>query len=56
MRRSVVPAPLERSGMAGAAFRPFTEAMMPSEVYCAWQAAADLPAREGFVEIVVERR
>lgn len=53
---SVVPAPLERSGMAGAAFRPFVETTPPSEVYCAWQAAPDLPARSQFVDMVLPKR
>jgi DNA-binding transcriptional LysR family regulator len=52
---SVVPAPLERSGMAGAAFRAFAEETMPSEVYCAWKSAADHPARDRFVEMVVPK-
>jgi len=42
---SVVPAPLKRSGMAGAVFRPLSDTAMPSEVYCAWRASTDHPAR-----------
>lgn len=63
---SVVPAALERSGMAGAAFRPFAtggaegdarrsaRTATPSEVYCVWKTAADLPAREHFVAMLAE--
>jgi DNA-binding transcriptional LysR family regulator len=50
---SVVPAPLERSGMAGAVFRPFVEATMPSELYCAWKAGSDHPARDRFLDVVL---
>jgi DNA-binding transcriptional LysR family regulator len=53
---SVVPAPLERSGMAGAVFRPLVESTMPSEVYCAWKAASDHPAREQFLRLVLPSR
>ncbi len=53
---SVVPAPLERSGMAGAVFRPFAEAAMLSEVYCAWRGDEDHPAREQFLAMVVPGR
>ena len=53
---SVVPAPLQRSGMAGAVFRPFVEAMMPSEVFCAWKAATDHPARSQFLDMVLPKR
>jgi hypothetical protein len=28
---------------------------MPSEVYCAWKSAADHPARDRFVEMVVPK-
>ncbi|WP_084085164.1 LysR substrate-binding domain-containing protein [Cupriavidus sp. USMAA2-4] len=49
---AVVPAALQRSGMAGAAFRPLAESTVPSEVYCAWKLTPDHPARERFVEMV----
>lgn len=49
---AVVPAALAHSGMAGAAFRPLTDADVPSEVHCVWLAATDLPARDHFVEVV----
>lgn len=50
---SVVPAPLKRSGMAGAVFRPLIEPMLPSEVHCAWQATRDHPARTQFLDMVL---
>ena len=53
---SVVPAPLERAGMAGVAFRPFAETTMPSQVHCAWKAAIDHPARSRFLDSVLEVR
>ena len=53
---SVVPAPLERSGMAGAVFRPFVETTMPSEVYCTWKASHDHPARTHFLDLVLPNR
>jgi len=49
---AVVPAALARSGMAGAVFRPLANAAVSSEVYCAWKAAPDHPAREHFVDMV----
>ncbi len=52
---SVVPAPLERSGMAGAAFRPLAEATPPSEVYCVWKEQPDHPPRRQFLETVFPR-
>ncbi|RDK10913.1 LysR substrate-binding domain-containing protein [Cupriavidus lacunae] len=51
---AVVPAALARSGMAGAAFRPLADATVRSEVYCAWKAAPDHPARDHFVGMVRE--
>lgn len=53
---SVVPAPLERSGMAGAVFRPFVETTMASEVYCAWKTRSDHPARAQFLDMVLPGR
>ncbi|WP_354684633.1 LysR substrate-binding domain-containing protein [Cupriavidus necator] len=49
---AVVPAALARSGMAGAAFRPLAGTGVRSEVYCAWKAAPDHPARDNFVGMV----
>ncbi len=53
---SVVPAPLERAGMAGVAFKPFVEATLPSEVHCAWKAAIDHPTRSQFLDVVLAGR
>ena len=53
---SVVPAPLQRSGMAGAAFRPLLEDTPPSEVHAAWKAGAELPARRQFLQRVLPQR
>jgi len=50
---AVVPAPLQRSGMTGAAFRPLLEETPPSELHCAWKAGTDLPARRHFLELVL---
>ena len=50
---AVVPAPLQRSGMAGAVFRPLADATLPSPVYCAWKAALDQPARSRFLAMVL---
>jgi DNA-binding transcriptional LysR family regulator len=49
---SVVPAPLGRSGMAGAVFRPLVEPTLASEVHCAWKAGTDHPARSEFLKLV----
>lgn len=49
---AVVPAPLQRAGMAGVVFRPLADAPMRSPVYCAWKAGGDLPARERFLAAV----
>jgi DNA-binding transcriptional LysR family regulator len=49
---SVVPAPMERSGIRGVVFRPLETDTVPSNVYCAWDPAADLPVRERFLEVV----
>lgn len=48
---AVVPAALQRSAMAGAAFRPLAGSTVPSEVYCAWKALPDHPARDHFIAI-----
>ncbi len=50
---AVVPAPLQRSGMAGAVFRPLADATPPSPVYCAWKTALDQPARSHFLAVVL---
>lgn len=49
---ALVPAPLQRSGMAGAVFRPLADAALPSPVYCTWKAALDQPARSRFLQTV----
>ena len=53
---SVVPAPLERAGMAGVVFKPFVEATLPSEAHCAWKAAIEHPTRSQFLEVVLPGR
>ena len=53
---SVVPAPLQRSGMAGAVFRQLADATLPSPVYCAWKAGVDQPARSRFLAAVQASR
>jgi DNA-binding transcriptional LysR family regulator len=50
---SVVPAPLQQSGMAGAVFRPLLEDTPPSEVHCVWKDGADHPARQQFLQQVL---
>ena len=50
---SVVPAPLQRSGMAGAVFRPLLEDTPPSEVHCVWKKGSDHPARQQFLRQVL---
>ncbi|MEN7528767.1 MULTISPECIES: LysR substrate-binding domain-containing protein [unclassified Cupriavidus] len=49
---ALVPAAMERSGMAGAAFRPLREATVPSEVFCVWKKTPDHPARDHFVATI----
>lgn len=53
---SVVPAPLERAGMAGVVFRPLRQDTPPSEVHCAWKAGNDHPARQRYLEQVLAGR
>jgi len=53
---SVVPAPLQRSGMAGAVFKPLLEDTPPSEVFAAWKAGAELPARRQFLQRIWPQR
>jgi DNA-binding transcriptional LysR family regulator len=47
---SVVPSPLQRSGIRGAVFKPLQGPALHSKVYCAWRAQADLPARDRFLK------
>jgi DNA-binding transcriptional LysR family regulator len=52
---SVVPAPLQRSGIRGAVFLPIGDAapgtrVFQSHVYCAWQPDSDHPARDHFLK------
>jgi DNA-binding transcriptional LysR family regulator len=49
---AVVPAPLQRSGMAGAVFRPLADDVRPSPVYAVWKMQPELPARSLFVQTV----
>ncbi len=53
---SVVPAPLQRSGMAGTAFRPLLDETMPSEVLAVWKAGSELPARRQFLDRILPAR
>lgn len=53
---SVVPAPLERSGLTGAVFKPFIEATISSEIHCVWNATHDHPARSRFIDEVLPTR
>lgn len=53
---SVVPASLQRAGMAGAVFRPFVETTPPSQVHGAWKSSVDQPARNRFLEMVLAGR
>lgn len=51
---SVVPAPLRRSGITGAVFRPLggiapSEGIFQSHVHCAWAPDSDNPARDRFL-------
>lgn len=50
---SVVPAPLQRSGLSGAVFKPLLEDVPPSPVFAAWKAGAELPARRDFLQRVL---
>ena len=56
---SVVPAPLQRSGITGAVFRPLggiapTTRSLQSHVYCVWHPDSDHPARDRFLERVYD--
>lgn len=46
---AVVPAPLQRSGMAGVAFRPLTGATNASVVRCVWAPMMESPAQQAFL-------
>lgn len=50
---SLVPAPLQRAGIAGAVFRPLKEATLPSEIFAAWKRAQQHPARDQFVQVAM---
>jgi DNA-binding transcriptional LysR family regulator len=52
---AVVPAPMSRSALAGAVFKPLAAAAPPTEVYCAWRRDEDQPARAQFVRLVLGR-
>jgi DNA-binding transcriptional LysR family regulator len=52
---SVVPAPLQRSGISGAAFRPLAPPVVKSHAYCVWNPGLDQPARELFLAVVRNR-
>ncbi|MBX3475908.1 MAG: LysR family transcriptional regulator [Planctomycetes bacterium] len=47
---SLVPSPMERSGIRGAVFRPLSDAAMLSTVFAVWNPEVDLPARDRFVK------
>lgn len=47
---SIVPSPMERSGLRGAVFRPIQGAALQSNVYCTWRTASDHPARDRFLQ------
>ena len=49
---SAVPAPLQSAALPGAVFRPFAEPTMPSELFAAWNAERELPARAHFIDLV----
>ena len=58
---SVVPAPLQRSGIRGALFRPLagvvpTVRSFQSHVYCAWHPDNDHPARDHFLRSMQKTR
>ena len=53
---SVVPAPLQRSGIGAAVFKPLREDMPPSPVFAVWKALGELPARRDFLQRVLGAR
>ncbi|MBK8529769.1 MAG: LysR family transcriptional regulator [Rubrivivax sp.] len=50
---AVVPAPLQRSGLAGAAFRPLADCDATSQLRCVWSPERDLPALQAFRRTVL---
>lgn len=46
---SILPAALQRSGMAGVTFRPIVDSNAVTAFSCIWPAGADHPAREMFL-------
>lgn len=50
---SVVPEPLQRSGIAGAVFKPLAEHVPPSPVHLVWRGGSEQPARDQFVQRVL---
>jgi DNA-binding transcriptional LysR family regulator len=53
---SVVPAPLQRSGISGALFKPLLQDVPPSPVFAAWKAGSELPVRAQFLQRVLAAR
>lgn len=51
---SVVPAPLQRSGISGAVFKPLLQDVPPSPVHAVWKAGSELPARSQFLQRVLD--
>ncbi len=49
---AVVPAPLQRSGLAGAAFRPLAGTAASFEVRCVWSSKAETPALRALLRLV----
>jgi len=52
---SVVPAPLEHSGITGAVFRPLAPPVVKTNVYCVCNPKRDQPTRELFLAVVRNR-
>jgi DNA-binding transcriptional LysR family regulator len=50
---AVVPAPLQRSGLAGVRFRPLADSTATSELHCVWTPAAETPALRAFLQVVL---
>jgi DNA-binding transcriptional LysR family regulator len=53
---SVVPAPLQRAGLAGVVFKPLAQPGAPSEVHCAFKPEPELPARQQLLALVQAQR
>ena len=51
---AVVPAPLQRSGMAGVAFRPLTGAIGASVIRCVWSPAMESPSQQAFLAEITD--